>query len=45
MKCHFCDTDTPDVEPTTDPFAWEINGEEWVIPLCDNCIQLRHDEI
>ncbi|MFJ2374977.1 hypothetical protein ACIOZL_19540 [Streptomyces sp. NPDC087769] len=44
MKCEFCHQAKPDVTVRRDPFAWEVNDEDWQIPLCDDCEQLRADE-
>ncbi|MFJ6139266.1 hypothetical protein [Kitasatospora sp. NPDC092286] len=43
--CYFCGESTPDVEDCADPFAREINDEEWIIPICTDCYQVRCDEI
>ncbi|MEV0191877.1 hypothetical protein AB0I39_25495 [Kitasatospora purpeofusca] len=43
--CYFCGKSTPDVEDVEDPFSLEINGEVWIISLCDDCHQIRCDDI
>ncbi|MFF0389624.1 hypothetical protein ACFYS8_13170 [Kitasatospora sp. NPDC004615] len=45
MNCYFCGIDKPDVEVVADPFAKEINDEEWLIPLCNDCYGDRCDDI
>ncbi|MFJ6382987.1 hypothetical protein ACIQI7_23665 [Kitasatospora sp. NPDC092039] len=44
-SCDYCDEAKPDVTVRVDPFDLEINDREWVRPLCDDCYQLRCDEI
>ncbi|MFJ7910033.1 hypothetical protein [Kitasatospora sp. NPDC096204] len=44
-SCHFCGESKPDVTVQEDPFALELNNESWSIPICDDCLQLRCDEI
>jgi hypothetical protein len=41
MKCQDCDQEKPDVAETTCPYALEINDEEVVIVVCDDCYQER----
>ncbi|MGW7446079.1 hypothetical protein [Kitasatospora sp. NPDC054795] len=43
-SCLFCGTGDG-VEVCADPFAQDVNNEEWIIPICDSCYQLRCDEI
>ncbi|MFJ5883257.1 hypothetical protein [Kitasatospora cineracea] len=45
MECYFCGIDWPDVEVVADPFAWDVNNEEWLVPLCGECYSLRCQEI
>ncbi|MET8544117.1 hypothetical protein ABZW03_26225 [Kitasatospora sp. NPDC004799] len=44
-RCDYCDEVKPDVTRRVDPFDLEINDRETVVPLCDDCYQLRFDEI
>ncbi|MFJ1753860.1 hypothetical protein [Kitasatospora sp. NPDC088134] len=45
MECFFCPADGPDVEVVADPFAADVNNEEWLIPLCDDCYGSRAREV
>ncbi|ROR43401.1 hypothetical protein [Kitasatospora cineracea] len=45
MKCTFCGQAKPDVMARTDPFDLEINGTVWIVPMCDDCEQIRCDDI
>lgn len=45
MKCEFCKQEKLDVRVKRDPFSWEINDEDWQVAMCDDCEQLRYDEI
>lgn len=44
MTCEFCDQEKPDVQVRRDPFAWEVNDEDWQIPMCSECEQTRFDD-
>jgi hypothetical protein len=44
MTCEFCGQEKPDVEVQSDPFAWEVNGDDWRVPMCGGCVQARADE-
>ncbi|MFJ4096108.1 hypothetical protein ACIPYS_31370 [Kitasatospora sp. NPDC089913] len=44
-RCDYCDEDKPDVTRRVDPFDLEINGRTTVDAFCDDCYQLRCDEI
>ncbi|MGC4984302.1 hypothetical protein ACLQ18_27285 [Streptomyces sp. DT193] len=43
-RCEFCGEDKPDVRVRQDPFAWNVNDEDWQVPMCDGCEQNRFDE-
>lgn len=45
MICEFCDKEKPDVEERVDPFAFELHNEEWRVLICDDCYQIRCDDI
>ncbi|MET8539206.1 hypothetical protein ABZW03_00895 [Kitasatospora sp. NPDC004799] len=44
-SCYFCGESKPDVEVCADPFAWDVNNEKWIIPICADCYGLSCDEI
>ena len=44
MECEFCEQGTPDVEIRRDPFSWEVNDEDWQVPMCLGCEQERADD-
>ncbi|WP_424213570.1 hypothetical protein ACN20G_16615 [Streptomyces sp. BI20] len=45
MNCEFCGSDDSDVEVRLDPVDWEVNDEEWYVAMCDDCEQMRADEV
>ncbi|MFF2662465.1 hypothetical protein ACFVUH_34520 [Kitasatospora sp. NPDC058032] len=45
LTCYFCGERKWDVEECADPFAQDVNNEEWIIPICADCYGLRCDEI
>ena len=45
LECMFCHKQTPDVRPTLDPYAREINEEDIEVDICDDCYQDRCDDI
>ncbi|MER5512752.1 hypothetical protein ABT052_47015 [Streptomyces sp. NPDC002766] len=44
MNCEFCEQDRPDVTVRQDPFAREVNDEDWQVAMCDPCEQDRADD-
>lgn len=44
-RCEFCGQAKPDVSVRRDPYAWDVNDEEWLVPLCDLCEQSRAEAV
>lgn len=44
-KCEECGHRKTDVARVPDPFAAEVNDEEWMRWLCERCVQDRSDEV
>ena len=45
MKCERCGKDKEDTQMRPDPFANEIYDDNTKIPICDECWQVRADDI
>lgn len=44
-KCFHCGERKPDVSLRSDPYVLELGGEEWEINICDQCYDMRSDEV
>ena len=45
MICDYCKQEKPDVKETFDPFHLEINDEEILVNLCNECYQIACEDI
>lgn len=45
MRCDICCKDKPDVTMGLDPYSYEIDGDDTEYPLCEDCWEMRKDDI